>query len=192
MEACGASKVNQESFMSQELFKYSSCYAFKNFICQCWPAFINPVLDFQLCKVRLSVDDPLNHCIKTEENNPARCELCMTGTKLYQGPENAQNSSQSRCVYTDGPGQYLPLSTCSLYDGKGANGQDKSCHACHCHGDCDPDCNSMAGLCTDVCDVCAGEQEELEKDLGVTDWDLDPVKKGICYCPSGDSYAVGV
>ena len=178
--------------MSQELLKYSPCYAFKNSICQCWPGYINPVLEFQLCKVRLSVDDPLNHCIKTEENNPARCELCMTGTKLYQGPENAQNSSQSRCVYTEVPGQYLPLSTCSLYDGKGANGQDKSCHACHCHGDCDPDCNSMIGLCTDVCDVCAGEQEELAKDLGVTDWDLDPVKKGICYCPSGNSYAVGV
>jgi hypothetical protein len=95
-------------------------------------------------------------------------------------------------VYSEAPGQYLPTSTCSLYDGKGANGPDPSCYACHCHGDCNSECSSMNGLCTDVCDICTGMQEELAQDLGVTDPDSDPEKSGKCYCPSGNIYNVGV
>jgi hypothetical protein len=95
MEACGASKANQESFISQTLSMFSSCYEFKNGICQCWPAYINPQFEFQLCTERSSIVDPLRFCMKVEKDKPAKCELCITGTKLYKGSEAKEPSGKS-------------------------------------------------------------------------------------------------
>jgi hypothetical protein len=95
MEACGASKANQESFISQTLSMFSSCYKFENGICQCWPAYINPKFEFQLCSERFSMVDPLRFCMKVEKDNPAKCELCIIGTKLYKGSETKEPSWKS-------------------------------------------------------------------------------------------------
>ena len=149
MESCGASEVNQEPFMVKELFKYSSCYMFLNGICQCWPSFITPTYKFEECVQRHVVDDPLRYCMKTEKANPAKCELCIIGSKLYKGETGQESQSKGKCVYQDAPGKYLPTSICSQVDDTGKFVQDESCHACHCTGDCDSECNPMTGTCID-------------------------------------------
>jgi hypothetical protein len=70
--------------------------------------------------------------------------------------------------------------------------RDESCYACHCSGDCDSNCNPRIGLCIDVCDICIGEQEELAQDLVVSDLNLAPSLAGICSCPNGNDYVVGM
>jgi hypothetical protein len=92
MESCGASENNQEPFMVQELGKYSSCYKYKNGICQCWPAYTTPKLEFELCALRFLPIDPLKYCMKSDEKDPpTKCELCIMGTRLYPGGSGSED-----------------------------------------------------------------------------------------------------
>lgn len=192
MESCGASKANQDPFMTKELSKYSSCYMYKDGVCQCWPSFITPISRFQPCVERFIVDDPLKYCMRLDPTNLEKCELCIMGTTLWKGLEGQEDRSLGKCVFMEKPGQYFPISTCSQRDEAGRYVRDEGCYACHCSGDCDSACNQRVGVCTNVCDICNGEQEELMQDLSVSELDLVPRESGRCYCPSGNDYRVGV
>jgi hypothetical protein len=130
--------------------------------------------------------------MKIDENEPLKCELCIMGTKLYQGGTGDKDFPLGKCVLIEVSAQYLPTSTCSRRDDAGRHVRDESCYACHCSGDCDEDCNPGINLCNDVCDICIGEQEEFTQDLLVSDPDLAPVKRGTCSCPNGNDYTVGM
>jgi hypothetical protein len=98
MESCGASEANQDPFMTKELSKYSSCYSFKDWICQCWPSFITPTGKFQQCTERFIVNDALKYCMKLDPNKPDKCEFCIMGTKLWKGLEGKEDQSPGKCV----------------------------------------------------------------------------------------------